>query len=239
MTTKATPQKPKFDPTPFSEFNKDGIRKVAYGHQVTEQQLVGFCSNVKIEDGCWIWTGKRTTDGLPFFRDCPDGPARLKTAAPMAHRTSYAWFRGRVLRYPYCKLVQTCGKKGCVNPVHLVQRRVRDKEPVALSAENLDTICSRIEVQGDGCWRWTAETNNGGYAVIHYNGQLRSVDAITLEWFVGLPPGHSLDTDQIYHRCGHKACVNPLHYELVPSGTRKALLLNSAAPPEDDDDLED
>jgi len=234
-----------FDPRPFLKVDKKKIYKVAHARKVTDAQLDAFFAQVrKAPRHCWLWTGEKrffTKDGLPLFPTCPPGPARLDVTVPTAHRTSYAWFRGMLLPYrgadglPLSKLVQLCGNRACVNPAHLKQVRIKDKDVVPKTAAHEGLILSQITYEEDGfrvapadaptaCWRWRGKVNAQGYPYVDLPGLgRRAVDEITFDWFVGYPIGKSWIDYQLYHRCRHKACVNPKHFELVPFGRRKLM----------------
>lgn len=68
----------------------------------------------------------------------------------------------------------------------------------------------RVEVQPDGCWRWTGAT---GGARNHLYGVANGTTAhrVAYEFFVGpIPTGMVLD-----HLCRNTMCVNPEHLEPV------------------------
>jgi len=63
------------------------------------------------ENGCWVWTGYRNTDGYGFVV--------LKGRVWLIHRVSHEAFVGHVL---LDKVVHhKCGNRGCFNPDHVEQ----------------------------------------------------------------------------------------------------------------------
>jgi len=205
---------------------------------VTEQQLDAFFRNVRQrDDGCWQWMGTITNNGLPLFADCPPGrPGRLQAKSPMAHRTAFWWFKGRLYRYPYAKLIQTCGHKACVNPMHLQQKLVREAKPVELHTDTLTAIFSRVECvpmppvdRPDDdelvghCWRWTGDVNVSGYPTLEMLGHPRSLDVLVFAWFGTYLAGQSEATHLPLHKCEVRACLNPAHMRLVLAAERQAM----------------
>ena len=74
---------------------------------------------------------------------------------------------------------------------------------------------SKVRVD-EGCWIWTGAINGGGYGNYVRDGR-RSVrltqpaHRFAYEHFVGaIPDGLQLD-----HLCRNRACVNPIHLEIV------------------------
>jgi hypothetical protein len=205
----------------------------------TAEQLDAFFNHVTVDDaGCWIWTGPVTDAGLPKFGFCPLAPegqpdARLPVKVPLGHRTSFAWFRGVLLPYPYWKVDQKCGARKCVRPGHLRQVRVPQKGELMLSTDRLKMIFEHVTRTDKGCWYWTGSINASGYAVQRFDdASLRAVDSVLYDWFVGYGVGqapheirYSVRPDapkapQLLHVCLSRACVNPAHMNLVPHGQR-------------------
>lgn len=88
-----------------------------------------FLIKIIIRDGHWIWKNKNTS-----FR----GANLLNTTAP---RFSYSYYVGTVLDNHY--IINTCGVEKCVNPEHLKQISIQEKnDEIAKRWENIHT-CSR------------------------------------------------------------------------------------------------
>ena len=83
----------------------------------------------------------------------------------------------------------------------------------------LARLLSKVEVDGIGCWMWTASTRDG-YGQIRSGTSVRGAHLVMYEQLVGqVAPGKELD-----HLCRRRACVNPDHLEPV---TRRQNLLRS------------
>jgi hypothetical protein len=73
-------------------------------------------------------------------------------------------------------------------------------------------VRSKIRVDADGCWRWTASLNRGGYGQLGMGGHgVVTAHRYVYQRLVGpVPAGHVLD-----HVCEVQSCVNPEHLEPV------------------------
>jgi hypothetical protein len=75
------------------------------------------------------------------------------------------------------------------------------------SVDSIRRFFSHVNGLPDGCWLWTASTDQGGY------GKYRRMQAhrYAYELFIGdIPPGLEMD-----HLCRMRECVNPFHVEPV------------------------
>ena len=66
---------------------------------------------------------------------------------------------------------------------------------------------------GSGCELWTASKNNIGYGMFRYDGKMRTVHRLRMEW-----EGHNIEGKLVYHDCDNYHCVNPDHLNV---GTNK------------------
>jgi len=65
----------------------------------------------KQKDGCWVWTGHRTSDGYGCFR--------VNQKPTRANRASYVMFNGVLSQKEVVR--HTCDNPLCVNPDHLLK----------------------------------------------------------------------------------------------------------------------
>lgn len=93
-----------------------------------------------------------------------------------------------------------------------------------MDERSLQRFMRKVEVQPNGCWRWTRPLRSNGYADFFYEGKSRRAHRVAYEHFSGpIPDG--LEPDHLCHTndlscaggwdCPHRACVNPEHLELV------------------------
>lgn len=76
---------------------------------------------------------------------------------------------------------------------------------------SMDRFWNKVEKQDDGCWMWTAATNERGYGTFKINGKVRKAHRISYEMVHGpAPDGYDID-----HLCRNRSCVNPEHLEAV------------------------
>lgn len=74
-----------------------------------------------------------------------------------------------------------------------------------------ERIASKIQIDANGCWLWTACIKPEGYGQIWWNGSTRNAHRVVYRLFVGeIPAGLQLD-----HLCRVRHCVNPAHLEPV------------------------
>lgn len=67
---------------------------------------------------------------------------------------------------------------------------------------------SKVDLlRGDGCWLWTAATNNYGYGVFWLDGKAQVATRLIMEAPAGLDVDH--------RRTCPKSCVNPAHLRLA------------------------
>ncbi len=74
-------------------------------------------------------------------------------------------------------------------------------------------ILPRIQYKGVPCWNWQGVTQNG-YGKLGRKYRQFAAHRFMYAWLVGpLPSGKE---PQLDHLCRNRACVNPIHLELVP-----------------------
>lgn len=65
----------------------------------------------------------------------------------------------------------------------------------------------RVDLQGDGCWPWTASVDRWGYGHIRINGRLQRAHRVAWELCFGpIPEGVC-----VLHTCDNPRCVRPIH----------------------------
>ncbi len=82
---------------------------------------------------------------------------------------------------------------------------------VSMNPKELARFWANVEKRADGCWRWTAYKNWGGYGGFSIRGKPGKAHRISYEHFIGKIP-EGLVTDHLCRRCD---CVNPAHMEVV------------------------
>ncbi len=69
---------------------------------------------------------------------------------------------------------------------------------------------SKITIKDNGCWEWISSLNVDGYGKF-YDGKIKYAHRFIYEYFYGqICPDLTID-----HLCRNRACVNPVHMELV------------------------
>jgi hypothetical protein len=90
-----------------------------------------------------------------------------------------------------------------------------------------ERFMANVEIQPDGCWKWTGLTDSGGYGKFFADGRYIGAHKWAYEHFSGEKIPNHLEADHVCHRpeicrggkgCPHRRCVNPEHIETV---TRK------------------
>lgn len=68
-------------------------------------------------------------------------------------------------------------------------------------------FATKVEIDANGCWLWTASLNEKGYAQFKAEGRTQRAHKYTWQWVNGpVPLGLELD-----HTCRVRRCVNPDH----------------------------
>lgn len=77
-----------------------------------------------------------------------------------------------------------------------------------------ERLMLHVRKDENGCWLWTAHTNNKGYGKVMVggkSGKLKYAHRVSYETFVGpIPAGLEID-----HLCRVPSCINPAHLEPV------------------------
>jgi len=62
------------------------------------------------------------------------------------------------------------------------------------------------EDETTGCELWNAAKNNIGYGMFRFDGKMRTVHRLRMQW-----EGHDIVGKLVYHSCDNYNCVNPAH----------------------------
>jgi len=71
---------------------------------------------------------------------------------------------------------------------------------------SIKRFLSKVEIDGSGCWLWTAYLNDG-YGMFSIANKMRRAHRLSYEMLVGEIPDGML----VLHSCHTKHCVNPNH----------------------------
>lgn len=74
-----------------------------------------------------------------------------------------------------------------------------------------DRFWSKVDMQPQGCWVWTAGRTSNGYGKFWVDGHTLVAHRLAYQELVGPIP----DRMQLDHLCRNRACVNPAHLEPV------------------------
>lgn len=86
-----------------------------------------------------------------------------------------------------------------------------DEWVLAVKAEFPERWISKIQVDPNGCWIWTAARDGQGYGATKVKGRMVGAHRAIYEHLVGrIPEGLHCD-----HLCRVRICVNPSHIEIV------------------------
>jgi hypothetical protein len=139
---------------------------------------------VKQADGCWIWTGARSTNG--------QGAIQIAHKLYATHRLAYQLWLGPIPQDH--RVRHRCGNLACCNPAHLYLTSLEER------------LLSRIKKQENGCWIWQGHINKKGYGRIESSGR-RLAHRVAYElWVEPIPKGL-----QVQHLCNDRLCCNPAH----------------------------
>lgn len=81
-----------------------------------------------------------------------------------------------------------------------------------ISEETRNRFIEKIEFCEDGCWLWKAATKPNGYGIFCIKPRVFNAHRLSFALQNGETPGGRAVID---HLCRNRACVNPLHLELV------------------------
>lgn len=79
-------------------------------------------------------------------------------------------------------------------------------------------LSEKFTVDPDGCWRWTAAKQQGGYGMFKWQGIGQPAHRVVYRLIVGpIPAGMDVD-----HTCRVPECVSPDHLRLLPVSQNRA-----------------
>lgn len=156
-----------------------------------------FWEKVRKTAVCWLWTGATKSSGTPRF---------AVERSMVMNAALYSW---EIANGPVPEgqsLRRSCTELSCVRPDHLAlepgtarRRMKRPKRPLA------ERFWEKVS-KGEGCWTWTANTENG-YGRIMNDGQCLKATHVSWEIHHGPVP----DGQAVLHSCDNPPCVNPAH----------------------------
>jgi hypothetical protein len=78
-------------------------------------------------------------------------------------------------------------------------------------AELVELFMTKVSVNTNGCWEWTAFIDKHGYGMCGFAGKMRRAHVVAYMLFVGPFPAGMVTN----HLCYNRKCVNPEHIEAV------------------------
>jgi hypothetical protein len=140
---------------------------------------------VKQDNGCWIWTGARSTNG--------QGNIRVADKLYGVHRLAHQLWLGPIPQGH--RVRHRCSNLACCNPQHLYLTSLEDR------------LLRKIEKQENGCWIWRGHINAKGYGRINLSKRRYTAHRVAYElWIEPIPKGL-----QVQHLCDNRRCCNPAH----------------------------
>lgn len=83
--------------------------------------------------------------------------------------------------------------------------------PHCTDPKALQRFVSKVSVQPDGCWLWTAGRTHDGYGEVSLDSQDLRAHRLAHVWATG----DTIDGWDVDHRCRNRACVKPSHLRRV------------------------
>jgi hypothetical protein len=78
-----------------------------------------------------------------------------------------------------------------------------------------DRFWSRVNMGGDGCWRWTGAVDTRGYGSVRIGGKLHRAHRVAYVLSFGaIPEGTGHHGTVIMHTCDDRLCCNPAHLRI-------------------------
>lgn len=90
--------------------------------------------------------------------------------------------------------------------------KVLPREPL------IDRFWAKVK-KTNGCWLWTASTNNNGFGRVGRGGSIKiTKDLVAPRVAYELITGDRADKYSFKNICGNRRCVKPTHYKIEPLG---------------------
>ena len=140
----------------------------------------------------WDYVGIDERNGHWYWEG--GGPYKYNGTSYSPRNKAWEFYKQTAIKEPY-RLFPLCGDDDCISPKHCGNQD--------------DFFWSKVDKSEDGHWYWTGKILKSGYAHVSRFGKNEYIHKVAWEL-----SGKTVDGDNVlFHNCGVKHCVNPLHIE--------------------------